>query len=53
MAKKSIKAVIINPEALESASKRKTKVLFDIWWDLELKKQADERIIQGEKKLED
>ena len=32
MGKQEIKAVIVNPEALEAASIRLTNLLFDLWW---------------------
>lgn len=50
MAKQNLKAVIINPEALEAASIRKTRILFDFWWEAEMKKQKEEAAVPDEKK---
>lgn len=51
MAKQSLKAVIINPEALEVASIRKTRMLFDFWWEAEMKKQKEDTAAQEKKNI--
>lgn len=37
MRKQKITVEIINPEALDCASKRLSKALVDIWWERQLK----------------